>query len=559
MFSSRIRRAAAFLAAPLTRAYWLRGGFACSYAAARIALAFIYLYIAYGRRHIDVGAFLSTRNPSAYRPLGLWMLWGDTPPPVEVFQACHLLLLICPILLLIGFASRMSMVGSIVGLYAAAVMDYGWEIEWSHGYSPVLVSSLPMLFGPAHLFGIDGWIRRWRGHVWSLSDDRRASMAVLGVQFSIAMVFFNAAFWKFYAVGEYASGFVPWAFSDNLRNVLLRQHVALDEPMSPLFRFIVSHRFAYVGMALCNLIAQMTPFFAVWLVSRPWLRLMCGMMLALEVVGLGIVMGIANWQWLVFLAVFVDWDRLVFRPRARGDAEQRLPFTLRERGPLIAVLIVLGFQIYVSFMHDISQRWTFPFTSYPMFSLVASDKPYDAHLPFYLPAARYEIESDHPHPERLLARIWRPYWGMTWIEDFEPFGNQIVKVASSAVPARSLREVRAYAIMLRFPSYPETEPKQTLKLLKYRWQEGRSQTVGCALKFDEGRKQPYLELHPAGFRDPDLAFRWFDREGNGPYPVHGERVGRRLYFRHPGEPFVVAAEVKDGDEPAHMFAGILVR
>jgi hypothetical protein len=552
-------RVFAFLAAPLTRAYWLQGGFVSSYAAVRVALAFIYLYIAYGRRNIDVASFLTTRNPDAYHPLGPWMLFGDAPPPLAVFQFCHALLLICPVFLLIGLGSRLSLLGSIVGLFGTAVMDYGWEIEWSHGYSPVLVSSLPMLFGPAHLFGVDGWIRRWRGHAWSLSDDRRASMAVLGVQFSIALVFFNAAFWKLYAAGEYADGFLPWVFSDNLRNVLLRQHVALNEPMSPLFRFVVSHRFVYVGMALGNLLAQVTPFLAVWLVAWPRLRLACGMMLALEVIGLGVVMGIANWQWLAFLAVFVDWDRLVFRPRPLPGTDQPLPFRPRERVPLVAVLVVLGFQIYVSFKHDISQRWTFPFTSYPMFSLIAADKPYDQHLPFYLPIAAYEIDSDHPHPADLRNRIWMPYWGMTWVEDFRPYGDQIVKTALADPEIGSLRELRAYAAILKFPAYPELEPRESLKLLAYRWRAGQSQTVVCALKFDDERQQRYLDFEPIGFREPSIAHVWFDRDGNGPFPLSGDQVGSCLYFENPGQPFVVAAQIRDGDGPVETFACILMR
>ncbi|MBX9680139.1 MAG: hypothetical protein K2X38_15370 [Gemmataceae bacterium] len=557
--SPRVTRWSACLIAPLTRAYWLRGGFMYSYAAARIAFAFIYLHVAYGRRSFNVESYLATRNPDAYQPLGLSMLFGDAPPPLAVFEFCHGLLLVCPLLLLVGLFSRLSLLGCILGMYAAAVMDYGWEIEWSHGYSPILVCSLPMLLGPAHLYGIDGWIRRWRGRLWSLSDDRRASMAVLGAQCSIALVFVNAAYWKLYAAGEYANGFVPWVFSDNLRNVFLRQHVALDQSLSPVFRFVVSHPFAYVGLALGNVVAQTVPFLAVWLVSRPWLRLICGLMLALEVIGLGVVMGLANWHWLFFLALFVDWEQFVFGRPLANDADQPPPFTARERIPLVAVISILAFQADVSFTHEYAQRWTFPFTSYPMFSQVAAERPYQSHLPFFLPVARYEFESDHPDPARFHPRIWAPYWGMTWVEDFRPYGGQTLRMALADPQFGSLREVRCYAAMLEFPPCPAVEPKQTLKLLKYRWREGKEQTIVCLRKLDQERKEHYLEADPIGFRDPTFEFHWFDRDGKGPFPLEGERQGSRFYFTHPGRPFVVALEVRDGNQPAEHFAGLLVR
>jgi hypothetical protein len=234
------------------------------------------------------------------------------------------------------------------------ILYYSYEVWWSHGISPILVTSLPFLLGPRHHDGFDGWLRRRAGRLWNDVDDRRARAALLGTQLLLSLVFLNAAYYKYLAYGQGGGFSLPWVFSDNMRNVIIRQHVLFDVPLEEPFRFIVKHAFAYQGLALANMLAQSIPFVACFLMAWPRLRLVCGLLLAAEVLGLGIVMGIWNLHWFLFPLFFLDWDRLIFRRHAGADSthcdvrSHRWPMLVQ--GALMALIIT--FNSYVMIYHD---------------------------------------------------------------------------------------------------------------------------------------------------------------------------------------------------------------
>jgi hypothetical protein len=557
------------LARPFTWSYWFAPGCRLSYCAARIVLALLYLYLAnqyagyFSAGAVDVDAYLAGRNPGMYHPLSWLCMFGKTPPPPWFYKAALILLKVCPIALLLGFFSRLSLLGCMAGLFGLGIMYYSYELEWSHGFSPILVASFPLLLGPAPWDGFDGWWRRRRGRFWGPADDRRARGTVMATQLLVSLVFLNAAFYKCYAYGQGSRHFLPWVLSDNLRNVIIRQHVVFDVPIEEPFQFIVSHEFAYKGLALTNLLAQALPFAALFFMNRPYLRFLCGLALVSEVIGLGVVMGIWNLHWLLFVFFFLDWDRLLAclsRNSAAAPAVAMTPvgwpaLGRAELGQALALAILLGFNGYVMFKHIEQRPWTFPFTSYPMFSGVVADAPLGKHLPYYIPVSRFDFDADKPLSQRSLHDNWLYYWGATWVPDVRELGKQIVRTLQ-ARNSCTIHEMTAYRALLRVAEYPACELKEVFKLPVYCYTDGRIHTVAGVVKYDADRKCQYLEYQAHGFDNPQVRVKYVDQEGHGPFDLPGDSRPGRFYFTRPsGARVVVVFEVQDAGGASAIFGG----
>jgi hypothetical protein len=546
---------------PLTKQYWFAPGCRLSYQFTKYVIALLYLYLA----NIWIGYFtpkvyldfsLSYLNPEMYRPLGIMALFGNTPPPRVFYEISFLLLKICPITLLLGFFSRISLAGCMCGLFGLSIFEYGFSLEWSHGFSPILVTSLALLLGPRYNDGFDGWLRRRMGKPWSVTDDCRARAAVLSVQLMISLIFLNAAFYKCYAYGDGWSYFFPWVFSDNLRNIIIRQHVLFDVPINEPYRYIVTHAFAYKGLALGNMLAQIFPFFAIFFMKRPVLRLLCGLPLVLEVLGLGIIMGIWNLHWLLFIFFFVDWDRLVFRkkkPFFNCPIKNRSLFI---HGLLLSTLI--AFNGLIMFTHMRQQAWTFPFTSYPMFSFVVAEKPLNQHHHFYIPVSRFEFASELPLSPDLIKSNWVINWGMMWIADTRQANKQIMDrfEMSHGCP---IPEMKAYRALLRIEKYPSCELHEINKYLVYHYQKGHVRTVTSMVIYDTEKIKRYIDFQAFGFENPEIAIKYVTEEDHTPSPLPGVYSDKRFYFEQPeARKVMVLFEIKEPNKPPVFFAGPLL-
>jgi hypothetical protein len=620
-----------------TWSYWFSPGCRRSYQFSRYAFALLYLYLAWGwgcygsRTPLSIDAYLDGRNPEMYHPLSIFNLLYTTPLPAGFYKVCLLLLAICPITLLIGFCSRLSLAGCFIGLFGIGVMFHSYENDWSHGEAPILVPTLAFLLGPAHNDGIDGWLRRRLGWFWTAADDQRARAAVLSTQLLLSLVFLNAAFYKCYAYGEGTHRFLPWVFTDNLRNVIICQHVVLGVPLEEPFRFIVTHEFAYKGLALGNMLAQTLPFAACFLMNRPYLRLLCGVVLCGEVLGLGFVMGIWNYHWPLFVAFFVDWDRLVFRAPPDGGAAPDLPPYVAPRpqtGKALLLLILvafnaymiflhkkpnwivtlwhwhwflwlglfvdwrrllgwsqsaappdaggairdraafhpqlihagilvvlLSFNAYVMFCHHDQHPWTFPFTSYPMFSMIRAERPYDQQLPYYIPVSTYEFDADEPLSEASLKTHWAYNWGMTWIPDTRAACKQMVSVLETANSC-TIREMKAYRALKRIPRYPGTELKEIDRLLVYHYRDGKFQTVVSQIKYDAEANRCYVDFQAYGFDSPAIALKYVTEEVGSPANLPGVWSGGRFHYTRPNAlKVIVVFEICEPNKAPVLYAG----
>ena len=52
-----------------------------------------------------------------------------------------------------------------------------------------------------------------------------------------------------------------------------------------------------------------------------------------------------------------------------------------------------------------------------MFSQVVCERPFEQHLPFYIPVSRFEFDADKPLSAYSHDCLWATNWGMMWIHE----------------------------------------------------------------------------------------------------------------------------------------------
>jgi hypothetical protein len=444
------------------RRYWFAPGGLHGAAAVRIAIALSVLWTV---SRLTSGAYIADPGiaPTAlYRPIGVLMLLGETPPPAWLISALSSLAWISTIAMLFGWQARAATVLSWIGAVSLACYEGSFTAMWSHHNNLPFLAQLAF-FGArgGDAWSVDAWWRRRRGmapvevpcgYQWSLRL----------VQFAVGLMFFSAAMAKWF-FGRFT---LAWVFSDNLRHQLLARFDWIGIPRTPAADWLIDEVWRYRVAAGLNLIAQVIPLVATALVNRPWLRALAGGMFVIEVAALGLVMNLWNVHWLPLVAVFVDWDRLRSLWIRRRDAA--VPFATSApsalAGPLRSRWIsafVAGFLLYdlvVSFGLDQRLR-TYPFSAYPMFAYVRAKRPYDQHQSYEMPGSSIEILSDRPvdplaqawidrhHTYRLLHKV-RSRWQL----------RSGLEAATAALqqryPELGIRGVRLYLATFQAPAYP---------------------------------------------------------------------------------------------------------
>ncbi len=260
-------------------------------------------------------AVLDRYPEGAYRPLGLLRLFGGDPPPVWCLETLKWLALIGAIFVLVGLATRPSLVVTTIAMCLLVGFKEAFGKSWHHSFTPLLVAGLAFMFAPAgRRFAIDALLRRKLGRP---RPPDPPAWPVLLVQVAAALLFFNAVYWKFIRAGFH------WALSDSLRHHILAQFDWAGHQRTPLADYLVHHELAWKAAALANMFTQAAPIAACFLYRRPLLRALCGLFFLIETFLLDLVMGLPNYQILPLVVVFVDWERLVgwLRRRLRRDSE----------------------------------------------------------------------------------------------------------------------------------------------------------------------------------------------------------------------------------------------
>ncbi len=347
--------------------YWHQGDYAASRAFVRVGVAAASLLTWVRTTQLDYGTFLSQWSAAPYQPKGLLALLGNTVPPPELFVVSKYVWLIAAVATLLGVASRLSMTVSLVaGLLCVGVL-YSFSAGWSQGYCVVFLAQIPALF---------------------ITEKRGSSSpwALILTSWAVALMFFSAGVQKLRSGGWS----LDWAFSDSLRAHLIRRYPMSGEALPSYLEFLADHRWAWQGVAMGNFISQLCPVVACIFFRSPRLRLLFGSFFLLELLGLGVVMGLWDWHLLPLAVVFVDWDNVL--PRVR----------FRVRAPTAVICAYLGIWLVLiaSPDHSLRHRWNiFPFSNFDMYSTVyaAGDFSYTAteyefDAPSIAPATRADSE-----------------------------------------------------------------------------------------------------------------------------------------------------------------------
>lgn len=553
-------------------AYWYGPNFEISLGVCRVALC-LAMYALFQRdAAADPAVSLARQSPALYDPPGLLRMFGDAVPPPAFFAFWQTVFRVSILGAILGVASRISLFLSVFSLTILSCLLYSFSSGWSHGEAPILLAGIAMLFAGRSPLSVDGLARRWVRRGSGTAADPAARRPVLLAQLAVCLMLFNAGAYKLY-LGNGQVG--AWVCSDSMRNLLSYQYWILREPPPSYVQFAIDHGWAAKGLALANAGAQLLPLAACFLIGRPLLRAACGLFFVFETLGLGLVMQIWNAQWCLLYAFFIDWDRLVSWARRRPPfARAAVPTETRAVAteiPAWSVVAALGgawtasyliFYVSVAFNHKQQHRYTYPFTSFPMYSTVYANPPYSEHLPYHLTGSTWSFDADPPLPQEALDWVWRNHYFLPWVAQ-DP--HETVKQIRTHLEQGFLTKISgirlektSFAIM----PYPSSEVRPSASAQIYEMDAlGGHRYLGSRGGCDPlHRPAHFVDLAPRGYDLTNLKVAAFvDRSGPA-RPLEFVREGSRLYFDKPSaRPDYIVFSVRDEITGAEqLLAGPLI-
>jgi hypothetical protein len=422
--------------------YWFAEGGRRSAAILRIAIA-IAVWLTLDR----LRATWST--PPVYRPVGVWMLFGHWRPPGAVVEVLFAVARVATFAMFVGAASRAATAVSFAAGVALASLSYAGSPTWSHQYNVVFLAQLAFLGARGgDTLSVDAWLRTVRG-LLPRDVPRGYQWSVRLVQLAVALMFACAMFHKFLH-GQLT---LRWALSDNLRHHLLVRYDLAGLPRPAIADWLIDDAWRYRTAAMLNLVSQLAPIGAVFLVARPSLRAACGAFFIVETLALGVVMQLWNLHWLPLAAVFVDWDRL-FRTRPPESPATWQP-------PRATKIFIIAFVVYDAFtalVPAVDQKLnTYPFSGFPMFATIRVREPYGEHMPYSLPAGHFEVISDHAIDDNIQRWLDYTYRTMYTVRDPDPLKVRLTALLAEArrrFPDLGIHELRLELVILEAPAYP---------------------------------------------------------------------------------------------------------
>jgi hypothetical protein len=399
-------------------------------------------------------------GPAAlYRPVGVWMVFGHLVPPGFVVTGLWVVAIGATIAMLVGLGSRAATAVSFAAALALASASFSSSATWSHQYNVVFLAQLAFLGARGgDALSLDAVIRRCR-KLPPLDVPRGYQWSVRLVQLAVALMFAGAAFHKLL----HAHFTLRWALSDNLRHQLLVRYDLAGLPRSAVVDWIIDDVWRFRTAAVLNLISQAAPIFACIFVRRPVVRALCGGFFVIEVLALGLVVGLWNLHWLPLVAAFIDWDRLVaLVGRWWGwRVPSPPPVPPGWSPPRAARRFILAFVAYdavTAIIPTLDQRLnTYPFSAFPMFATVRAREPYDQHLPYAVPGDHFEAISDRPldeHAQRWIDHQNRRLYLVTDPAAFHRRLSAILADVQDRFPEFGVHGLRHYVTIFEAPAYP---------------------------------------------------------------------------------------------------------
>jgi hypothetical protein len=505
----------------------------------------------------DWHAYLAGVNPDLYRPIGLIKILGSGVPGPTFLFCCQWIAYVSTWMVIVGLLTRLSFVVSTVSMWM--LLSLPWCFmggQWCHGHNVILLAAIAMMFGPSSPLSVDAWINRWRSRGQPAGmpmDEKWHRWPVLLAQFAVAMMFTNAAFWKLF------QPFKPlgvWALSDSLRNHLILQYWVLREPMPGWLDWVLHRPWAYQLMGLGNLLTQATPVLACLLVRRPRWRAVAGLALVLETFMIGQVMHLDNPLWFLLYAFFVDWDRLfawVKNKLMTSKTKNEEAAAVLSRGgwafrlACLWILAFAGFYLVVAFAGKAQRRFTYPFTSWPLYCGVMADRPYGEHKPWTILGSTWTVAAEPPVPQAALDDVWRGHWtsGLRPWAETSGFLTQIKNNLERRYKTRISRmalEKTSYQIQ----PHPDFAVRPCQTAIACLWQrEGGFKGLETKRGYDPLRGKHFIEIVSHGLTSPTYRIGYHLRH-TGPWqPLEVEQEGNRFFYEENEPGAFLAVRVHD--------------
>ncbi len=145
---------------------------------------------------------------------------------------------------------------------------------WCHGSNVLLLTQIAFLFAQPGKLSVDYFLStKWNRYPkWLCNPLKQIAWPFYLGQASVALMFINSFYWKMLNSGP------AWALSDNMRNILVLQYeMTLFQDYPAYILTILKSEFLYKGLAILNLLLQISPVVALLLVKRPILRAILGL------------------------------------------------------------------------------------------------------------------------------------------------------------------------------------------------------------------------------------------------------------------------------------------
>ncbi len=440
--------------------YWFPAGGRWNAGVARLAVAASAALMLVRVRNHGLVTAPQDAPLDSYDAAGVLLLAGDVPPPAAIITACYALAWLGALGLLVGAWTRFSAAVALVASLVVVSFTVSFTPDWPHDNNlPLLALVAVQGTRGGDVAGVDGWLRRRRGLPPPPANAYEWTPRL--VQLVCALVFLSA----FASKLGHGRGTAAWALSDNLRHQILSQFDLNRLPRTALADWLLESPWRYRTAGVLNLVNQLLPIFAAVMVHRPRLRAAFGAAFAVEVLAIGVVMGLWNLHWLPLAAVFVDWDRLATWVRRRpADAtvpggEPLAPRARRRVSAFIASF--LAYDVLVSFMYPrIDQRLrTYPFSAFPMFAVIRARQPYDVHLDYAFVHGRFRIVGAGAQTDEIEAWLHTTYAyrRLYRITDPEALRARMARAFADVrrrYPGAAVTAVQLWACIYHVPAYP---------------------------------------------------------------------------------------------------------
>jgi hypothetical protein len=165
-----------------------------------------------------------------------------------------------------------------------------------------------------------------------------------------------------------------WATADNLRKHLIRRYPQLGEEFPAHVAWIVDREWACALLAAGNLFTQVSPAIACLLFRWPRLRLLFGVSFLVEILALGLLMGLWDIHLLPLALLFVDFDHFFGRYFGRREADTTVHdpglWPRVSLGAMTAIVVVIVLAAIHPDPQLESRHNIYPLANYPMYSTV---------------------------------------------------------------------------------------------------------------------------------------------------------------------------------------------